>query len=160
MPPTHNPPCALGTPATLSPTARGLQGLSPFISGEFVPQQQLQAGHAGSRAPGLSTHPPTGRPAPVGLLEGQRRDPPCLWLLQPLSPWLTLVKGKMTQCPRSVVSWEVTRAGNWALAGWLGPRNPSSKPSSATRSLSPWTGCSPLGLLVHPALSRGVANPS
>lgn len=137
-----------------------LQRLSPFISGEFVPQQQLQAGHAGSRAPALSTHPPTGRPAPVGLLEGQRKDPPCPWLLQPLSPCLTLVKGKMTQCPRSVLfpgRSQGQRTG--ALAGWLEPRNPSSKPSSATHSLSPWANCSPSGPPRPPNPEQGRSEP-
>lgn len=87
------------------------QRLSLFILGSLSHGGSSQAGNGGSSPLYSASHRETG---PLGgLLEGQGKDPPWSWLFQPLSPWLTLEEGNMTQCPRSAVSWEVTRAGNW-----------------------------------------------
>lgn len=56
------------------------------------------------------------------------KAPPHPWQFPPLSPWLSMAEGKMTQCPRSVLfPGRSQEQGTGAPAGWLGPRAPGSK---------------------------------
>lgn len=129
-------PCALGTPATLlcslwPPRASPAPGLSPFISAQFGPRQQLLGWPCGSRVLVLSPQPPTGRPAPP---EGQGRGLPShgSWSPRPLAD----PRGGQGETMSQINCFlGVTGQRIGPPAGQLGPRNPGSTPSSAAHAL-------------------------